>query len=57
LFGLNGTRVQGGEVENSNTDISDQFSKLIMTQQAYTSNTKVLSTANEMLQDAINILR
>lgn len=52
-FGLNGATVTGGSVEQSNASISDQFSKMIETQQAYTSNTKVISTVNEMLQSAI----
>lgn len=56
-YGLGGSTITGGAVEGSNTDISDQFSKMIMTQQAYQSNTKVLTTANEMMQDAINILK
>lgn len=57
VYGLAGSTIAGGTVEGSNADISDQFSKMIMTQQAYQSNTKVLTTANEMMQDAINILR
>lgn len=57
ILGLNGATITGGSVEGSNTDISDQFSKMIVTQQAYSSNTKVLTTANEMLQTAINVLR
>lgn len=52
-FGLDGATVTGGSVEQSNASISDQFSKMIETQQAYTSNTKVMSTVNEMLQSAI----
>jgi flagellar hook protein FlgE len=52
-----GTTIQGGALEGSNTDISDQFSKMIATQQAYTSNSKVMTSANEMLEDAINILK
>ena len=56
-FGLNGTRLTGGSVEQSNTDISDEFSKMIVTQQAYSANTKVMSTAQQMLQDVINIIR
>lgn len=56
-IGLNGTRLTGGSVEQSNTDISDEFSKMIVTQQAYSANTKVISTAQQMLQDVINIIR
>ena len=40
-----------------NTDIADEFSKMIITQQAYSANTKVISTAQEMLRDVFNIIR
>jgi flagellar hook protein FlgE len=56
-YGLNGTTLTGGSVEASNTDISDEFSKMIVTQQAYSANTKVITTAQQMLQDVINIIR
>lgn len=54
-FGLDGATVTGGSVEQSNASISDQFSKMIETQQAYSANTKVLNAANEMLQDALTM--
>ena len=44
-------------LENSNTDISDEFTKLIVTQQAYSANSRVISTSDEMLQDVLSILR
>ena len=56
-YGLNGRLHPGGSVEASNTDISDEFSKMIVTQQAYSANTRVMSTAQQMLQDVINIIR
>jgi flagellar hook protein FlgE len=56
-YGLNGATLTGGSVEASNTDISDEFSKMIVTQQAYSANTKVITTAQQMLQDVINIIR
>ncbi|MDB5511355.1 MAG: flagellar hook-basal body complex protein [Enterovirga sp.] len=56
-YGLNGTLLSGGSVEESNTDISDEFSKMIVTQQAYSANTRVMSTAQQMLQDVINVIR
>ena len=40
-----------------NTDIADEFTKLIVTQQAYSANTRVITTSDEMLQDIINIKR
>ncbi len=40
----------GSSLEGSNTDIADEFTKLIVTQQAYSANTKVITTANDMVQ-------
>jgi flagellar hook protein FlgE len=56
-FGLNGATLIGGNVENSNTDIAEEFSKMIVTQQAYSANTRVVSTSQQMLSDVINIVR
>ena len=39
------------------SDIADEFTKLIVTQQAYSANTKVITTANNMVQDLLNVLR
>lgn len=47
----------GNALEGSNTDIADEFTKLIVTQQAYAANTRVISTTDEMLQEALNIVR
>jgi flagellar hook protein FlgE len=52
-----GRAVVGGAVENSNTDIADEFAKMIVTQQAYSANTRVISTSSDMLRDVINIIR
>jgi len=57
LVGLNGSKLVSGAVEESNTDISAEFSKLIVTQQAYSANTKVITTAQQLLQDVLNIIR
>jgi flagellar hook protein FlgE len=56
LFGKGGTIV-GSSLEGSNTDIADEFTKLIVTQQAYSANTKVITTSNTMVQDLLNVLR
>jgi flagellar hook protein FlgE len=42
-------------VEASNVDIADEFSKMIVTQRAYSANTKIISTANEMLDDLLRL--
>ncbi|WP_420102083.1 flagellar hook protein FlgE [Bosea sp. (in: a-proteobacteria)] len=57
IIGLGTSQMVGGNVEQSNTDIADEFSKMIVTQQAYSANTKVISTAQEMLSSVFNIIR
>ena len=57
LVSSGGSGVVGASNENSNVDIADEFSKMIVTQQAYSANTKVVTTAQTMLQDVINIIR
>ena len=44
-----------GSVEESNTDIATQLSQLIVAQQAYGANAKVIATANQMLQTTLDI--
>jgi flagellar hook protein FlgE len=49
--------VAGGTLEMANVDIADEFSKMIVTQQAYSANTRIITTAQQMLQDVMNIVR
>jgi len=56
IIGASGT-ISGSSLEGSNTDIADEFTKLIVTQQAYSANTKIITTANDMVQDLLNVLR
>jgi flagellar hook protein FlgE len=56
ILGASGN-ISGSSLEGSNTDIADEFTKLIVTQQAYSANTKVITTANNMVQDLLNVLR
>ena len=56
IQGASGT-IAGSSLEGSNTDIADEFTKLIVTQQAYSANTKVITTANDMVQSLLNVLR
>ncbi len=43
-------------IEGSNVDIANEFSKLIVTQQAYSSNAKVVTTGNQMLQATLQMI-
>ena len=56
IYGANGSIV-GKSLEGSNTDIADEFTKLIVTQQAYAANTRIVTTADQMLQETINMIR
>ncbi|AIQ93880.1 MULTISPECIES: flagellar hook-basal body complex protein [Methylobacterium] len=57
LTGLNGSTINGASIEQSNTDIASEFSKMIVTQQAYSANTRVMSTAQTMMSDLLNVIR
>ena len=43
-------QIVGSSLEASNTDISNQFTSMIMAQQAYGANTKTMASTNQMLQ-------
>ncbi len=56
IYGAPG-KISGSSLEGSNTDIADEFTKLIVTQQAYSANTRVITTSNQMVQDLLTMLR
>jgi flagellar hook protein FlgE len=56
ILGASGS-ISGSSLEGSNTDIADEFTKLIVTQQAYSANTKVITTANDMVQSLLSVIR
>jgi len=56
--GTNGAgTIIGNALEGSNVDIADEFTKLIQAQQVYSANAKTITTTNNMMQEAINIIR
>ena len=46
-----------GALEQSNVNLADQFTKMIVTQRAYSSSATVLRTADEMTQQARDLKR
>ncbi len=44
-------------VESSNVDIAKEFTKLIVAQRAYSANTKMVTTADELLQQTLDMKR
>lgn len=57
IIGQSGEGIVGSSTEASNTDISEEFTKLIVTQQAYSANTRIVSAADDMLKEALNMIR
>jgi flagellar hook protein FlgE len=46
-------KVVGSSLEGSNVDIATQFSQLIVAQQAYSANAKVMTTSTQMIQSLL----
>ncbi|MFM8801424.1 MAG: flagellar hook protein FlgE [Tagaea sp.] len=44
-------------LENSNTDIGQEFTKMIVAQRSYSANSRIITTADEMLQEVVNLKR
>ena len=52
-----GDNIIASAKEASNVDIADEFSKLIVTQQAYTAGTRIVTTADELIRETLNMKR
>lgn len=50
-------QIIGGAVESSTVDIAKQFTDLIVFQRGFQANAKVITTADELSQDTINLKR
>lgn len=50
-------KVMSYQLEQSTTDIAEEMTNLIATQRAYSSNAKVITTADEMLAETTNLKR
>jgi flagellar hook protein FlgE len=50
-------KIVTSSLESSNVDIASEFSKLILAQRAYSANTRIVTAADELLQDALNMRR
>lgn len=50
-------KIYTNSLEQSNVDMAGQFVKMILTQRAYSANSKTITTADEMTQEALNLKR
>jgi len=46
-----------GSLEASNVDLADEFTKLIVAQRGFQANARVITTSDEVLQEAVNLKR
>jgi flagellar hook protein FlgE len=49
--------ISAGNLEQSNVDISDEFVRMIAAQRAFQANSKVLTTADALLSELMQIKR
>jgi flagellar hook protein FlgE len=47
----------GGALEQSNVDVAQEFTQMILAQRGYQANGKSITTADEVLQDTLNLKR
>ncbi len=49
--------VSGGVLENSNVDLGEEFSNLIVTQRGFQANSRTITAADTLLQETVNLIR
>jgi flagellar hook protein FlgE len=49
--------IRSNSLEQSNVDIAEQFTDMILTQRIYQANSRTITTADEMLQEVVNLKR
>jgi len=51
------TTIQSGALEQSNVDLSQEFTQMIVSQRGFEANAKVVTTSDTLLQDITNLVR
>ena len=49
--------LQGGVLEMSNVDLSQEFTEMITTQRGFQANSRIISASDQMLQELVNLVR
>jgi flagellar hook protein FlgE len=49
--------IVGNMLEQSNVDIAQEFTQMILAQRGYQANAKSITVSDELLQDTINLKR
>jgi flagellar hook protein FlgE len=51
------TTIQSGALEQSNVDLSEEFTRMIVSQRGFQANARVITTADSLLQEITNLIR
>jgi len=51
-----GAIIRSGSLEASNVDLAKEFTDLVVAQRAFQANSRVISTADEIMQDLVNLI-
>lgn len=52
-----GTTIQAGVLEQSNVDLSEEFTKMIVSQRGFQASARVITTSDQLLQEITNLIR
>ncbi len=53
----NGTTLVAGALETSNVDLAKQFTDLVVAQRSFQANSRVITTADQVMQELVNLIR
>ena len=53
----NGVMLAAGALETSNVDLAREFTNLVVAQRSFQANSRVISTADEIMQELVNLIR
>ncbi len=52
-----GTTIIPGTLENSNVDLAEQFTRLVIAQRAFQANARVITTGDQIMQEMVSLVR
>jgi len=55
--GSNGVTLVPGALETSNVDLAKEFTNLVVAQRAFQANSRVITTADQVMQELVNLVR
>ena len=53
----NGVSLVTGALETSNVDLAREFTNLVVAQRAFQANSRVVTTADQVMQELVNLVR